>query len=94
MPLDGKLHISPIMDCFNGEIIALQMGDNIRKGLCIDTLKLLMTDSMSKELLFTLIAEASIQAMLSTRPLTRLDYAKVSAVQAAVMVMPAWKAPL
>lgn len=36
---DGKLYISPIMDCFNGEIIALQMCDNMRKELCIDTLK-------------------------------------------------------
>lgn len=36
---DGKLYISPIMDCFNGEIIALQMRDNMRKELCLDTLK-------------------------------------------------------
>ena len=27
------------MDCFNGEIIALQMRDNMRKELCVDTLK-------------------------------------------------------
>lgn len=36
---DGKLYISPIMDCFNGEILALQMRDNMRKELCMDTLK-------------------------------------------------------
>ena len=36
---DGKLYISPIMDCFNGEIIALQMRENMRKELCVDTLK-------------------------------------------------------
>lgn len=36
---DGRLYISPIMDCFNGEIIALQMRDNMRKELCVDILK-------------------------------------------------------
>lgn len=34
---DGKLYISPIMDCFNGEILALCMRNNMRKELCIDT---------------------------------------------------------
>ena len=36
---DGKLYISPIMDCFNGEILSLCMDNNMRKELCIDTLK-------------------------------------------------------
>jgi len=36
---DGKLYISPILDCFNGEILALCMRNNMRKELCIDTLK-------------------------------------------------------
>ncbi len=36
---DGKLYVSPIMDCFSGEIIALEMRDNMKKELCIDTLK-------------------------------------------------------
>lgn len=36
---DGKLYISPIMDCFNGEILSLIMRDNMKKELCIDTLK-------------------------------------------------------
>lgn len=34
---DVKLYISPIMDCFNGEIISLVMRSNMRKELCIDT---------------------------------------------------------
>ena len=34
---DGKLYISPIMDCFNREIISLVMRSNMRKELCIDT---------------------------------------------------------
>lgn len=36
---DGKLYISPIMDCFNGEILSLIMRDNMKKELCTDTLK-------------------------------------------------------
>lgn len=35
---DGKLYISPIMDCFNGEIIAIHMDDNMRKELPIAAL--------------------------------------------------------
>ena len=31
--LNGKLYVSPIMDCFNGEIIALEMRDNMKKEL-------------------------------------------------------------
>lgn len=36
---NGKLYISPIMDCFNGEILSLCMDNNMRKELCINTLK-------------------------------------------------------
>lgn len=36
---DGKLYISPIMDCFSGEIVALEMRDNMKKELCIDTVR-------------------------------------------------------
>lgn len=34
---DGKLYISPILDCYNGEILSLVMRDNMKKELCIDT---------------------------------------------------------
>jgi len=36
---DGKLYVSPIMDFFNGEIVALEMRENMKKELCIDTVK-------------------------------------------------------
>lgn len=36
---DGKLYVSPIMDCFNGEIVAVEMRDNMKKELCIDTIE-------------------------------------------------------
>jgi len=29
--LDGKLYISPIMDCYNGEILTVEMRDNMKK---------------------------------------------------------------
>ena len=37
--IDGKLYISPILDCSNGEVLSLIMRDNMRKELCMDTLK-------------------------------------------------------
>ena len=37
--LNGKLYISPILDCFNGEILSLCMDTNMKKELVIDTLK-------------------------------------------------------
>ena len=36
---DGKLYVSPVLDCYNGEIIALEMRDNMKKELCIDTVR-------------------------------------------------------
>lgn len=32
---DGKLYVSAVLDCFNGEILGLAMGDNMGKELCI-----------------------------------------------------------
>lgn len=34
---NGKLYISPVLDCFNGEVLSLCMRDNMKKELCIDT---------------------------------------------------------
>ncbi len=36
---NGKLYISPILDCHNGEIVALEIRDNMKKELCMDTLR-------------------------------------------------------
>jgi transposase InsO family protein len=33
---DGKLYISPILDCFDGQIVGLAMDDNMKKGLCVN----------------------------------------------------------
>jgi putative transposase len=34
---DGKLYVSPLLDCYNGEIISLVMDTNMKKELCIKT---------------------------------------------------------
>lgn len=34
---DGKIYISPILDCFDGKIVAMKIRDNMKKDLCIDT---------------------------------------------------------
>lgn len=34
---DGKLYASAVLDCFNGEVLALAMDDNMKKELCIAT---------------------------------------------------------
>lgn len=34
---DGKLYASAVLDCFNGEILALSMDNNMKKELCIKT---------------------------------------------------------
>ena len=58
--IDGKLYISPILDCFNGEILSLIMRDNMKKELCIDTLKAarmrypISGATLKKELLYRL----------------------------------------
>lgn len=36
---DGKIYISPVLDCYNGEIVALEIRNNMKKELCIDTIK-------------------------------------------------------
>lgn len=35
---DGKLYISAIEDCFDNAILGISMADNMRAGLCVDTL--------------------------------------------------------
>ena len=34
---DGKLYVSAVLDCFNGEILALATDNNMKKELCIST---------------------------------------------------------
>ncbi|MGP1445090.1 MAG: hypothetical protein ACTTJ8_07405, partial [Treponema sp.] len=34
----GKLYVSPLFDCYNGEIISLVMDTNMKKELCIKTI--------------------------------------------------------
>ena len=36
---DGKLYVSAVFDCYNGEILSVAMDDNMKKELCIRTVK-------------------------------------------------------
>lgn len=36
---EGKLYVSPVLDCFNGQIVGLSMDDNMKKELCINAFK-------------------------------------------------------
>jgi transposase InsO family protein len=33
---NGKLYLAPVFDCFDGQIVGLEMADNMRKELCIN----------------------------------------------------------
>lgn len=35
--LDGKLYVSAVLDCYNGEILSIAMDNNMKKELCIRT---------------------------------------------------------
>ena len=36
---DGKLYLSAVFDCYNGEILSIAMDNNMKKELCIKTVK-------------------------------------------------------
>lgn len=36
---DGKLYVSAVLDCYNGEILSIAMDTNMKKELCIRTVK-------------------------------------------------------
>ena len=36
---DGKLYVSAVLDCYNGEILSVVMDDNMKKELCIRTIE-------------------------------------------------------
>ena len=35
--IDGKLYVSAVLDCYNGEILSIAMDNNMKKELCIRT---------------------------------------------------------
>ena len=64
---DGKLYISPIMDCYSGEILSLCMRDNMKKELCVDTVRAMVGRFPCGMPYFTATAAASIPARRSVR---------------------------
>lgn len=49
---EGKLYISPVMDCFDGKIVALVMSNNMRTALCIKTIRQLQNAPKGTKVLF------------------------------------------
>ena len=41
---DGKLYVSAVLDCYNGEILSIAMDNNMKKELCIRTLNELKSE--------------------------------------------------
>lgn len=64
---DGKLYISPIMDCFNGEILSLLSVTICEENCALTPLRRLRTGSLLQELPCTAIAAASIPVKISNR---------------------------
>lgn len=44
---DGKIYVSPLFDCYDGSIIALQIDDNMRADLCVKTIRQALTKKNS-----------------------------------------------
>lgn len=89
---DGKLYVSPILDCFNGEIVALVMRENMKKEICIDTVKQLHEKYDRQS--FTATEVANIQAMRSAGNLQQMGSSRVSAVLLTAMTTLIWRASL
>ena len=51
---DGKLYLSAVLDCFNGEILSVSMDDNMKKELCIRTVRELVHQYGRKRLAGTI----------------------------------------
>ena len=90
---DGKLYVSPILDCYNGEIVALEMRDNMKKELCIDTIKQLREKyAGSKERFFTATVAVSTRVTLSAENLLQAVLSKALVAQLTAMTTLVWRA--
>ena len=49
---DGKLYLSAVLDCFNGEIVGFAMDDNMRKELCIQAFENACTARNARGMIF------------------------------------------
>lgn len=47
---DGKLYVSAVLDCYNGEILSVAMDSHMKKELCIRTVKELELQYGKKQL--------------------------------------------
>ena len=90
---DGKLYVSPIMDCFSGEIVALEMRDNMKKELCIDTVRQLSRKGLiTAGAIFHSDRGSQYTSELSGRNWLHPGLRRVSAEQGIALIMPEWRA--
>ena len=80
------------MDCFSGEIVALEMRDNMKKELCIDTVRQL------KRLYPSLVGAvihsdrgSQYTSVASARSLRAAAWCKVSAALGTALIMRGWR---
>ena len=91
---DGKLYVSAVLDCYNGEILSVAMDSNMKKELCIRTVTELALQYGKKiaERFFTATEEVSTPAKHSEAHSERQGLFKVSAVQGIALITQEWKA--
>ena len=89
---DGKLYISPIMDCFNGEILSLVMRSNMCKELCIDTFNAAAKRFPLNGAILHSDRGASIQVKHSVKNSIKQVFCRASVALTIALITPGWKA--
>ena len=92
---DRKNYVSTALDCFNGEIVALEMCDNMKKKLCIDTVKQLREKygRFDETVLHSNCGCQYTSYAFRKEPVTN-GLIQSLTVMIIAMTMPVWRAPL
>lgn len=92
--VDEKLYVSPVLDCFSGEVLALEMRDNMKKELCIDTVRQLQAQygKLLQSVIRTAIAAVSIPAKHFERNYYLSALHRASAEPGIALLTPEWRA--
>ena len=90
-----KNYVSTALDCFNGEIVALEMCDNMKKKLCMDTVKQLREKygRFDETVLHSNCGCQYTSYAFRKEPVTN-GLIQSLMVMITAMTMPVWRAPL
>ncbi|MGI6248654.1 MAG: DDE-type integrase/transposase/recombinase [Acutalibacteraceae bacterium] len=90
---DGKLYVSAVLDCYNGEILSVAMDSNMKKELCIRTVTELELQYGKKirGAIFHSDRGSQSPAKHSEPHSERQGLFKVSAVQVIALITQEWK---